>query len=448
MADIQKMSRRQVMQKMWFGALVFSMARPTLASVFFNSMKVRRSAPSDLKISDLRIAVIKGAPMTCPIVRIDTNQGISGYGEIRDAADPKLALDLKTKIIDLNPCDVESIFSVIRPYAGHGRAGGGVSGIEMALWDLAGKAHGVPVYELLGGKCRDTFRLYADTPEPQGNDRYHPDGRPNGIIVGERLKARMAAGYTFLKFDFGINLLNRAPGSTIPSAPQGASATEHPPSVELTELGIQILAGYVAEVRSVVGMDVPLASDHFGPITVASCIRLATALEKFKLAWLEDMVPWEYTAWQKQISDAVTTPILTGEDIFGLDGFHDLLAGHAVDLIQPDIATAGGILETKRIGDAAAAQGIPMALHYAGSPIGFAASLHCAAVTQNFVVLENHSVDVPWWNDLVTATGTRQPLINSGFGILPDGPGLGVEPNEEVFRAHLGNGGYFEPSVN
>ncbi|MCS7316033.1 MAG: mandelate racemase/muconate lactonizing enzyme family protein, partial [Bryobacterales bacterium] len=123
------------------------------------------SKPSQLKITDLRVAVIGKAPMRCPIIRIDTNQGIYGLGEVRDGASKTYALMLKSRILGENPCNIDKIFRKIKQFGFHGRQGGGVSAVEMALWDLAGKAYGIPVYQMLGGKFRDRIRLYADTPE-------------------------------------------------------------------------------------------------------------------------------------------------------------------------------------------------------------------------------------------------------------------------------------------
>ena len=161
------------------------------------------------------------------------------------------------------------------------------------------------------------------------------------------------------------------------------------------------MAAYVARVRELVGYQIPLAADHFGHIDVNSCIRLGRALSKFQLAWLEDMVPWQYTELWKQITEAVETPTLTGEDIYLKEEFIKLIDAHAVDMIHPDLATAGGILETKKIGDYAEEHGVAMAMHFAGTPISFMANVHCAAATQNFVALEHHSADVAWWEELV-----------------------------------------------
>jgi L-alanine-DL-glutamate epimerase-like enolase superfamily enzyme len=395
------------------------------------------SSPSELKITDLRVATIR-APMRCPLIRLDTNQGIYGLGEVRDGASATYALMLKSRLLGENPCNVDRLFRKLKQFGGHARQGGGVSGVEMALWDLAGKAYNVPVYQMLGGKFREKIRIYADTEESH-----------DPKVYGARLKKRMEQGFTFLKMDLGIDLVEDTPGTV--SRPLGTKQkdvpfTEHMfTGAELTDKGIAMMADYVAQVREVVGMDIPLAADHFGHIGVNSCIRLGRALEKYNLAWLEDMIPWQYTDLWKQITDAIDTPTLTGEDIYLKEPFIELCRAHAVDMIHPDLATAGGILETKKIGDAAQEYGVPMAMHFAGTPVSCMANVHCAAATENFLVLENHSVDVPWWSDLVE--GIEKPVINRGFIKVPEKPGLGISLNEEVVKQHLLPGTeYFAPT--
>lgn len=395
------------------------------------------SKPSELKITDLRVAVVAKSPMTCPIIRIDTNQGIYGLGEVRDGASKTYALVLKNRLRGENPCNVDKIFRKIKQFGFHGRQGGGVCGVEMALWDLAGKAYGVPVNQFLGGKFRDSIRCYADTTESH-----------DPKVYGERLKKRRDQGFTWLKMDLGIDLVENVPGAV--SAPSGvntrlANRTEHMlTGIELTDKGIALMADYVGEVREIVGWDIPLCADHFGHIGVNSCIRLGKALEKYNLAWLEDMIPWQRTELWKQITDAVDIPTLTGEDIYLKEPFIELCRTHAVDIIHPDLATSGGILETKKIGDAAQEYGVPMAMHFAGTPISCMANVHCAAATENFLVMENHSVDVPWWDDMVE--GIEKPIVNKGFTKVPEKPGLGITLNDEVVKQHLLEPGYFEPT--
>jgi L-alanine-DL-glutamate epimerase-like enolase superfamily enzyme len=397
-----------------------------------------RSIPSDLKITDLRVAAVR-APMLCPIIRLDTNQGIYGLGEVRDGASPTYALLIKSRLLGENPCNVDRLFRKLKQFGGHARQGGGVSGIEMALWDLAGKVYNVPVYQMLGGKFRERIRVYADTDESH-----------DPKVYGERLKKRMEQGFTFLKMDLGIDLVEDTSGTV--SRPLGTKQKDVPftphmfTGAELTDKGIALMADYVAQVREILGMDIPLAADHFGHIGVNSCIRLGRALEKHSLAWLEDMIPWQYTDLWKQITDAIDVPTLTGEDIYLKESFLELCRQHAVDMIHPDLATAGGILETKKIGDAAQEYGVPMAMHFAGTPVSCMASVHCAAATENFLVLENHSVDVPWWSELVE--GIEKPIVNRGYIKVPEKPGLGITLNEEVVKQHLVPGaGYFEPTA-
>ena len=214
--------------------------------------------------------------------------------------------------------------------------------------------------------------------------------------------------------------------------------------LEVTEKGIGILAGYVRQVREIIGYEIPLAIDHVGHIGVNSCIRLAHALEPYNPAWLEDMIPWQYTDLLKEIKQAINVPLNTGEDIYLKEGFIELAKNHATDILHPDLATSGGILETKKIGDAIQEYGVPMAMHFAGSPVSCMANVHCAAATENFLVLENHSVDIPWWNDLVE--GVEKPIINHGFITVPERPGLGVTLNDDVMKQHLLEPGYFEPT--
>src|SRR5258706_340190 len=273
------------------------------------------SKPSELKITDLRVATIAKAPMTDPIIRIDTNQGIYGLGEVRDGANKYYALELKSRILGENPCNIDKIFRKIKQFGGHARQAGGVCAIEMALWDLAGKAYNVPIYQMLGGKFRDRIRCYADTTESHDPQVY-----------GKRLKMRRDQGFTWLKMDLGIDLLGETPGT-------------------LTH---------------------PLRQ---------------TARDTFN-----------------------TQHMFTGIEI-----------------------TDKGVAMSEL--------GVGMAMHFAGTPVSCMANVHCAAATENFLVLENHSVDVPWWSDLVN--GVEKPIVNKGFVTVPSGPGLGITLNDEVVKQHL-----------
>lgn len=407
------------------------------------------SRPSALRITDLRVATVGWDGWRFPLIRIDTNQGLSGYGEVRDGASATYALLLKSRLLGENPCDVDRVFRRIKQFGHHGRQGGGVSGVEMALMDLAGKAYGVPAYVLAGGRFRERVRIYCDTPS-----------EPDGAAMGRRLKERMERGFTMLKMDVGIGTLMGVPGALSYPAGMTGPATgtgfdrlvdresvAHPfTHIRLTATGIALLTEYVAQVRAIVGDEIPIAADHFGHIGVDDAIRLGEALEPFNLAWLEDMVPWQYTDQWVRMERALRTPVCTGEDIYLRDGFRRLLEAGAVNVIHPDLATSGGILETKRIGDLAQEHGVSMALHMAGTPVSTMASVHCAVATENVIALEHHFADVPFWGDLVG--GLPKPIIEDGFITVPETPGLGFTIDEDAVREHLVPGsGFFEPTT-
>ncbi|PZR28821.1 MAG: mandelate racemase/muconate lactonizing enzyme family protein [Citrobacter freundii] len=455
----QENSRRSFFKKSAMGgmalgsAFMFSPVEDLLAQTTQHIN--RNSNPSELKITDMRYCVTPVLGRTA-IIRIDTNQGIYGLGEVRDGADERYALMLKSRLLGENPCNVEMLFKKIRQFGGPARQAGGVCAVEMALWDLCGKAYNVPAWQLLGGRYRDKVRLYADTPEAGSPEEQKK-------LIDYRIHEQ---GYTWLKMDISINELMGKPGTLI-NADQWKNKsgnlaqwgdmnnimsyanTVHPfTQIQITEKGLAELARIVENVRSMVGYEIPISSDHYGHFDLNNGIRLGKALEKYRLAWLEDVVSWELTDQWKALSDALETPCLTGEDIYLLKGFRSLIDKKAVDIVHPDLASSGGLLETKRIGDYAEENGIAMAMHQAGTPISFMASVHCAAATQNFLALEHHSIDLPWWESLVKTTDGRK-LITKGFANVPlSAPGLGIELNEEVLKQHLHpkDKSYFEPT--
>jgi len=410
-----------------------SEAEPAIKNVNFNS------SPSTLKITDMRYAVIvKPGPGPCPIIRIDTNQGVYGLGEVRDVAGPQYAMVLKSRLVGENPLNIDYLFQKIAQFGGNSRQAGGVCAVEMALWDIAGKVYNIPVYQMLGGKWRDSIRIYADTEESESPKE-----------CGERAKQRVAMGMTWIKMDFGIGLLSGQKDMVMEPAGQSEWELREQPhpfvATEITDKGVERMCEFVGAVRDAVGYEIPFSIDHLGHIGVKSVIKLAKAYEKFNLEWMEDVIPWYYTDLLKEIKEASPTPILTGEDIYKLSDFENLCKNHAVDKIHPDLATSGGILQTHRIGDMAFSYGVPMAMHFAGTPVSCMANVHCAAATRNFLALENHSLDVPWWQDLVT--GIEKPIINKGYIKVPDTPGLGVTLNDDELKKHVKPGtGYFEPT--
>ena len=391
-----------------------------------------RTRSSELRITDLRVAKLDGVPMKHTIIRLDTNQGITGWGEVRDQASATYALMLKSRLVGENPCNIEKVFRKIRQFGGHGRQGGGVSGIEMALMDLAGKAYDVPAYMLAGGKYRDEILVYADTPS-----------RRSAEEMGQVLLERMDRGFTMLKMDVGLSLLMDIPGAVVASDAQRARRpkdrpfTMHPfTGVHITKSGVDHLVDYVAQVREMIGYEMPVAVDHFGYMDVESAIRLGRGLEPFGLEWLEDLIPWQYTEQWRQITDAIAVPTCTGEDIYLAENFKPLLDRQAIRVAHPDPASAGGILETKRIADLAQTYGVPTALHLAATPIATMACVAIGAASETFYALEHHAADVPEWNHLVT--GLPDPIIQNGHIKVPETPGLGFgDIDEEAFKAAL-----------
>jgi L-alanine-DL-glutamate epimerase-like enolase superfamily enzyme len=410
--DEYKNSRRDFLKKtttiggaVAFGSLIFSPKEDAIAGI--TSKISRASLPSGLKITDLRYVLVEHLGRRIPILRIDTNQGISGLGEVRDGGDERYALELKSRILGQNPCNVEPLFATLKQFGGHGRLGGGVSGVEMALWDLTGKAWGVPCWQLLGGRYRDKVRLYADT-----------HGDRDFEVIRAKVKHRVEEeGFTWLKMTRCYNVT------------QGVSF----------ERRTEVLATYFEALRNLVGYDIPISADHFPDRDINNILRLCEALEPYKLAWMEEVIPWDLTEQLKIITDQVKTPIAVGENIYLKESFMNLCDAHAVDIVHPDLATAGGMLETKKIGDYAGDKGIGMALHFAGTPVSFMANVHCAAATRNFLALEFHpeGEEIEKWTNMVQPTGTL-PMISKGFANVPlDAPGLGIELNEAEIKKNL-----------
>ena len=439
------------------------------------------SRPSDLKITDMRFAQLEGAPYACIMMKLYTNQGIIGFSEVRDMGSKTYALMLKGRILGENPCNIDMLFRRIKQFGGQGRQGGGVSAVEIALWDIAGKAYGVPVYQMLGGKFRNKMRIYCDTDVEFNKDR------SAGESMGLALKERLSRGYTILKMDLGIGLLRNNPGTLtaplgwleeqqalseksrkiypVPWADNAAEtrkkikatkdinklmeifqarnasiyfSPKHPfTGIQITEKGLDFLEKYVADVRSIIGYDVPLATDHHGTIGVDEIIKLARRLEKYNIAWLEDPISVQYPEQWRKLTSSTTIPICTGENIYLAENFEPLLNAGGITVAHPDPLTAGGIYESKMIGNLAERYGVRMALHQAATPIHAMAAAHIGVATQNCWACEFHANDLPWWDDLVIHK-MHKPLIDRGFIEVPDLPGLGIDDlNDEVIREHV-----------
>jgi L-alanine-DL-glutamate epimerase-like enolase superfamily enzyme len=422
----------------------------------------RNSNPSDLKITDMRIAVLsqggaagrrgasrggargraaadvrpeeppvpgpatpRGRGMGQILVRLDTNQGISGYGEMYNGGEPPYALILKSRILGENPCHVEKIFRKIKQFGGQARQGGGVTAVEQACWDLAGKAYGVPVHQMLGGAYRDKVRMYTETPVRSDDPK----------VIGADLRARVDEGFTMVKMDLGVEAILRGKPGTIHAptgGPWGGSemVEQFYTAYELTDKGCELVADYVGAVREAMGCDVPMAHDHFGHLGINSLIKLGKALQKYSPAWLEDMVPWFRTQEWKTITDSIDVPTLTGEDVYLAESFEELCQARAVDYIHPDPAVTGGCLELKKMGDLAQRYSIGMMVHCASTPIGYMAGVHAIAATENFIACEWHQPERAWYKDITD----MWPIVKDGYIEVPMKPGMGIEVNEEAIR--------------
>lgn len=389
----------------------------------------KNSAPSQLRITDMRSIRI-ASNYDYPIIRIDTNQGVYGLGEVRDAGNEGMALVLKHHLVGKNPLNIEPNLDSIRNFTNQRRFGGGYSAVDIALHDIAGKVYGVPAWRLIGSQYRNRVRCYCDTTESS-----------DPKVYAARMAARKKMGFTFFKMDIRPGMIQNRPGGL---NTRGVA----------TAKGLQMYGEHIQAVRDAIGWNQPLAADHFGPLDVNDAIRHARFFEQYELAWAEDLLqvgtlgsgdaPRNWRAY-KEIKESTVTPINTGESLFGLEeGFRPLIENNAVDIIHPDPLTSGAIRETKRIADFASMYGIPTAVHFAGSPVGCMAAVHMISTIKEFVAMENHAVDIPWWGDLVT--GPSKPIIQDGYISVPDTPGIGVELNEEACRAHLRIPGYFEPT--
>ncbi len=213
--------------------------------------------------------------------------------------------------------------------------------------------------------------------------------------------------------------------------------TMHPAAgLHFTDKGLDWLENYVREVRLAIGDEIPLSLDHIGHVAQEDAINLCRRIEKYNISWIEDVAPWHLTNQYRRIAGQTSVPLCTGEDIYLKENFLPLLESGALSVVHPDVLSAGGILETKKVGDLAYERGVAMALHMAESPIGFMAAAHAAAASENFLALEFHSTDVPWWDDIVA--GANKPLVRNGWHILDGRPGLGIDGiNDEVIREHL-----------
>jgi len=409
-----------------------------------------------LKITRLKTAVVEGN-FDWTFVRIETDEGLRGLGECFFAPGLTAMLrSLEPLLLGEDPRDVHRLFRKLQlATSGAGSVAGiiynAISGIEAALWDVFGQSLGVPIYRLLGGKFRDQVRIYADCHggeslesldeilrsrraswDATAKDSKHKVRDYYGEISEEapaspegyrrQALAKKALGFTALKFDLDV------PGT------EGFD----PHNRVLTNRGIDHMVSLIGAVHDAVGKDTDIAVDCHWRYNASDVVKVARELEPFRLLWLEDPVPPNNTAALKEVSSKVRVPIATGENLFLFEGFEEIIAEHALGVVTPDLQKVGGLAVAQSIAQFADVHSMPVAPHNISSPVGTLASAHFCAAIPNFLALEFHASDVPFWDDLIE--GLPKPLIRGGSIRVPEKPGLGVTLNEEVARRYARKG--------
>ncbi|HZP20114.1 MAG TPA: mandelate racemase/muconate lactonizing enzyme family protein [Bauldia sp.] len=358
-------------------------------------------------------------------VKVETDAGITGLGECVHGGHAAIALikQLAPKLVGRDPFAVDALFEELRRslvFEG-GFAGAlitALTGIEIALWDLKGRALKVPVYELLGGRFRDRIRVYADCEVTPGM---------NFDEVKKVVDDVLERGFTALKIDLDIGAYGHMQSEVAHFVKDRFNHTAG-------EWEHDRMVGLAGMVKRAAGKTVDVACDVHTRLDVASAIRLARDLEEFHLMWLEEPVPPENVDAMREISEATSTPICAGENLYLRSGFRDLIEKQAVDIIMPDIPKCGGLSECRKIANLAEIYYIPFAPHNVASPIGTMASAHVCATVPNFLVLEYHWLHRDYWSTIVTS---KEDIIKDGWITLTDAPGIGLDLDEEVARAHI-----------
>jgi L-alanine-DL-glutamate epimerase-like enolase superfamily enzyme len=388
-----------------------------------------------MKITDLRCAVIGSNP----IVRIVTDEGICGHGEI-ESTKPYLkpvVLTYKPHLLGEDPTNVERVMLKIRRLGAFKPWGSAVSAIEMALWDIAGKAAGLPVYKLLGGKVRDQVRVY------NGGVRFPLSGQsPEDYAAGMAKMKAAAEGFTIIKQGIGFH---SAMSREVPDFFYGDLRTHgsyQPNRGLLTERGLKHVFACVEAMKSVLGDSVGLALDCGPGFTVPDAIRLARTLEPLNIMWLEDLVGGDYIPYAgaeqfREVTQSTSTPTHTGEQIYLRQNFMELIEKQAVRVIGPDPCDVGGIAELKWVAEYADLHGILVAPHGIFDGVfGLAAHVQLAAtLPDNFIAFEYPVARPEWWYDIVD--GLPSPIVRNGLIDVWDRPGLGVDFKVEAAQAHL-----------
>jgi galactonate dehydratase len=367
-----------------------------------------------LKITDVRTATPNGVH-----VRIYTDQGIYGHGEAVDAVSGAVPIiqGFRNRLIGQSPLNVDAIWEQIRTGGIFGGAQGGqyvaaLTAVEIALWDLTGKALGMPIYQLMGGKMRDRIRVYCDSGT---NNRKDPKAK-------EYIAQIVENGFTATKIDID--------DGNSPNRWDRVNWTAS--NAEIDEM-----VEKVAFMRESLPPRCDLAVDMHGRYDLGSAKRVAKALEPFKLLWLEEPVPPENVDAMRDVRESTNTPICCGENLFLRHGFREILEKRAADIIMPDIHKCGGLSEGRKIADMAHTYYVPMAPHSQASPMGAMAAAHMMATIPNFLVVEWHwsHPATRWqlWKEYVK----EGDIIEKGYITPPDRPGIGLEMNDEAVKKSL-----------
>ncbi len=386
-----------------------------------------------MKITDLKCAVIGNHP----VVRITTDEGIDGIG-CGEASKPYLkphVLFYKDLILGADPRDVERTMRRIRRMGAFKPWGTAVSAIEVALWDIAGKAAGQPIYRLLGGKVRDKVRVY------NGNYRKKMTSySPEDMAANMKWMKDLPQNFSIIKQGIAFH---GAMASEVPNYYYGdvEDNPRFPKRGRMTEKGLKHTIECVEAMKEVLGDEVGLALDVGPGVIPQDALKLAQSLEHLNLMWMEDMITGDYTphvtaSLYRDVSINTTTPIHTGEQIYLRQNFMELIETRAVDVIGPDPLDVGGIAELKWIAEYADLHGIDMAPHGTlDGLIGVAALTHVSAtMPQNYIAFELPNAEAPWWYDILDGMPSEAENVKDGFIDMDlwDRPGLGITLNEET----------------
>jgi len=382
------------------------------------------------KIRDLHVMMLQGPGRTYTLIKITTDSGHYGVAEAYGSPGvgvKEQVLSLKPWLVGKDPLEIDALYTQMgegTPSLSGTRTDGSahnliraVSGIEMALWDLAGKILEVPTHTLLGGRFRDKVRVYDHAAPKNMLDK--------ASVTDWAAKAKAhPSGFTCHKFGF-------------PHSDPATDRARDPSNRVLTTRELIAVQKGFENCRDALGWDHDLMVHCHWEYDLRTAIQIADAVESIKPVWLEDPLPVDYSDSWKRLCAASKVPICMGENLARREGFKDFILNQGCDILHPDLRNAGGFLETKRIADLAHVFGLPMANHNTGSQVCTYASAQWAASIRDYVALETITGEGGWMDQVLLLEG---PYIKDGFIQVTDRPGLGIELNPEVVRAHLAPG--------